>query len=71
MSIFDEVRAATQAVAAGAGRSVVRVGRAGGRGAGVVTGPGVVVTSAHNVRGDELTITFPGGREGGRRRQGR
>ena len=63
MSIFDELRTATATVATSAGAAVVRVGRAGGRGAGIVTAPGVVVTSAHNVRGEELTVTFPGGRE--------
>jgi serine protease Do len=63
MSIFEELRSATAEVAASAGRAVVRIGRAGGRGAGIVTGDGVVVTSAHNVRGGQVTITFPGGRE--------
>jgi serine protease Do len=63
VSIFEELRTATTSVATTAGRSVVRVGRAGGRGAGFVTQAGLVVTSAHNLRGDEVTVTFPGGRE--------
>lgn len=32
------------------------------RGSGVVIADGQVLTNAHNVRGDEVTVTFPGGR---------
>jgi serine protease Do len=62
MSILEELRTAVDSAAERAGSAVVRVGRAGGRGAGVVTGPGVVVTSAHNLRGEEITVTFADGR---------
>jgi serine protease Do len=40
-------------------------GRGGrfGRGAGVVVGPGLVVTNAHNLRGATVTVTFADGRQ--------
>jgi serine protease Do len=44
------------------GPSVVRVGRHGGRGGGIVIEPGAVVTNAHNLRGPEITVTFADGR---------
>jgi serine protease Do len=44
------------------GPSVVRVGRHGGRGGGLVIDPGTVVTNAHNLRGPEITVTFADGR---------
>jgi serine protease Do len=62
VSLFDELTETTGRVLAGAGRAVVRIGRAEGRGAGFVVGPGAVVTSAHNLRGEETTVTFADGR---------
>lgn len=62
MSLIDELSEAAAQVAAGAGGSVVRVGRDEGRGAGIVVAPGAVLTSAHNLRGDEITISFADGR---------
>src|SRR5579864_4968043 len=62
MSLLDELTGATGRVLAAAGGGVVRIGRAEGRGAGIVVGPGVVVTSAHNLRGEETTVTFADGR---------
>ena len=44
------------------GPSVVRVGRHGGRGGGLVIESGAVVTNAHNLRGPEITVTFADGR---------
>jgi serine protease Do len=44
------------------GPSVVRVGRHGGRGGGLVIEPGAVVTNAHNLRGPEITVAFADGR---------
>lgn len=41
---------------------MVRIGRDPGRGAGVVIAPGTVVTNAHNLRGEEVTIGFTDGR---------
>lgn len=62
MTVLTELSEAAAAVAANVGRSVVRIGRGGGRGCGVVLSPGVVATNAHNLRGDETSVTFFGGR---------
>lgn len=45
------------------GPSVVRVGRHGGRGGGIVIEPGAIVTNAHNLRGPEITVRFADGRQ--------
>ena len=62
MGALDELSAAARASPKGAGTAVVRVGRHGGRGCGVVIGPGQVLTNAHNLRGSEITVTFSGDR---------
>ncbi|HEY8868776.1 MAG TPA: trypsin-like peptidase domain-containing protein [Candidatus Limnocylindrales bacterium] len=61
MSLIDELQAAIENVAATAGPSVVGIGRHH-RGSGVVVGDGRVLTNAHNIRGDEVTVTFADGR---------
>lgn len=62
MSILDELAGATGRVAGAAGGAVVRIGRAEGRGTGIVIAAGTVLTSAHNLRGDEVTVSFGDGR---------
>jgi serine protease Do len=62
MSLFDELTERTGQVLTAVGPAVVRIGRAEGRGAGIVVAPGAVLTSAHNLRGDESTVTFADGR---------
>lgn len=62
MTVLDELAAAADRAGAAAGAAVVRIGRDPGRGTGVVTAPGVVVTNAHNLRGAETTVTFADGR---------
>jgi serine protease Do len=62
--MFEELEQAVGQVAAAVGPSVVRVGRGWGRGAGVVIADGIVLTNAHNLRGEETTITFADGRVG-------
>jgi serine protease Do len=62
MSFIEELAAATAAVAATAGTAVVRIGRHEGRGTGTVVAPNTVLTSAHNLRGEEVTVTFADGR---------
>jgi serine protease Do len=62
MSMIEELQAAASAVSMSVGPATVRIGRDGGRGAGVVTADGVVVTNAHNLRGPRVTITFADGR---------
>jgi serine protease Do len=55
-----------QAIAGAAervGRSVVGLGRGWGFGSGVVIADGQVLTNAHNLRRDEVTVTFADGRQ--------
>ena len=61
MSAIEEIGAAVAAVAASVGPSIVGIGR-NGRGSGVVTADGQVLTNAHNLRGSEVTVTFADGR---------
>ena len=62
MTILDEVGASIRQLAEGAGASVVGVGQRPGAGSGIVLGQGQVLTNAHNVRGDQVTVTFADGR---------
>jgi serine protease Do len=62
MAILDEVGASIKQVAEGAGASVVGIGQRWGAGSGIVLGEGRVLTNAHNVRGDQVTVTFADGR---------
>jgi serine protease Do len=62
MTILDEIQAGIRQVAEGAGPSVVGIGQRWGVGSGVVLGEGRVLTNAHNVRGDQVTVTFADGR---------
>ena len=61
MPFIEELTEATGRVAE-TGPAVVRIGRDGGRGAGTVIAPGLVLTSAHNLRGPEVTVSFSDGR---------
>ncbi len=62
MTILDEVGASIRQLAEGAGASVVGVGQRRGAGSGIVLVKGQVLTNAHNVRGDQVTVTFTDGR---------
>jgi S1-C subfamily serine protease len=62
MTILDEVGASIKQLAEGAGTSVVGIGQRWGAGSGIVLGEGRVLTNAHNVRGDRVTVTFADGR---------
>ncbi len=62
MSILDEVQASIRQLAEGAGASVVGIGQRWGLGSGIVLAEGRVLTNAHNVRGDQVTVTFADGR---------
>jgi len=62
MAILDEIGASIRQLAGGAGASVVGIGQRWGAGSGVVLGEGRVLTNAHNVRGDQVTVTFADGR---------
>jgi serine protease Do len=61
MSVIDELQTAIGAVSSKVAPSVVGIG-ARRRGSGVVIGDGKVLTNAHNLRGDEVTVTFADGR---------
>jgi serine protease Do len=62
MTILDEVGASIRQLAESAGASVVGIGQRWGTGSGIVLGTGQVLTNAHNVRGDQVTVTFADGR---------
>ena len=61
MAIIEELQASITAVTERVGPSVVGIGSRQ-RGSGLVVGDGKVLTNAHNVRGDEVTVTFADGR---------
>jgi S1-C subfamily serine protease len=58
-SVLEELSAAVKGAAENVGPSVVGVGAGG---SGVVVSSGVVVTNAHNLRGEETVVTFADGR---------
>jgi serine protease Do len=62
MTILDEIGASIRQLAEGAGASVTGIGQRWGAGSGIVLGQGQVLTNAHNVRGDQVTVTFADGR---------
>jgi serine protease Do len=62
MAILDEIGALIKRQAEGPGASVVGIGQRWGAGTGIVLSEGRVLTNAHNVRGDRVTVTFAGGR---------
>jgi len=61
MSVIEELQAAIEAVATTADPAVVGIG-SHQRGSGAIIGDGRVLTNAHNIRGDEVTVTFSDGR---------
>ena len=61
MSLLDDLSTAISAAAAAASPAVVGIG-ARLRGSGVVIEAGKVLTNAHNIRGEEVTVTFADGR---------
>lgn len=62
MAVLTELRDAIAKLAEDAGASVVGIGQRWGVGSGVVLAGDKVLTNAHNVRGDEVTVTFADGR---------
>jgi serine protease Do len=63
MSLAAELQTTVAELAEDVGRSVVGIGTRWGAGSGIVVGPGRVLTNAHNVRRDEVRVTFADGRE--------
>ena len=62
MTLVAELQETVSGVAARVGPSVVGLGRGWGVGSGVVIADGQVLTNAHNLHGDEVTVTFADGR---------
>jgi serine protease Do len=62
MSTLVDFESAIREAAEGVGPAVVGLGRGWSLGSGVVVGEGRVLTNAHNLRGEEVTITFADGR---------
>jgi serine protease Do len=62
MAVLEELTTSVRSVVERAGPAVVGLGRGWGRGSGVVIAPDRVVTNAHNLRGDEVAVTFADGR---------
>jgi len=62
MSVLDELQSAVSSAADTVGPSVVGLGRGWGRGSGVITVAGTVLTNAHVLRGEEVAVTFADGR---------
>lgn len=61
MSALDEIQSAIARISDAAGPGIVGIGRRQ-RGSGFVIATGQVLTNAHNVRGDEVLVTFRDGR---------
>jgi serine protease Do len=57
VTVIEELQTAVGSLAGRVGPSIVGIGR-GTRGSGVVLAPGKVLTNAHNLRGDQATVTF-------------
>ena len=62
MTTIEGLQEAVAGVAERVGPSVVGIGHHWARGSGVVIAPGRVLTNAHNLRGDAVTVTFTDGR---------
>ena len=63
MGILDEIQQAVEQVRERVGPAVVGVGNGWRGGSGVVVQNGLVLTNAHNLRGEGATVTFADGRE--------
>ena len=61
MTALEELQSAITTVADRVGPSIVSIG-SHHRGSGVVLADGKILTNAHNIRGDEVTVTFADGR---------
>lgn len=67
MSVLEELEETIQSAAERFGPAVIGLGSGWGRGSGFVIDSGRILTNAHNLRGDEVTVTFHDGRhESGR-----
>ena len=62
MAVLEEFENAIQTAVERTGPAVIGLGQGWGRGSGFVFDSGRILTNAHNLRGDEVTITFHDGR---------
>jgi serine protease Do len=62
MAVVEEMSAAIAGAAERVGPSVVGLGRGWGHGSGFVLANGLVLTNAHNLRSEEVTVAFADGR---------
>jgi serine protease Do len=62
MGALEDLEEATAGALDRAGSSVVGIGQRWAAGSGVVVAEGKILTNAHNVRGDEASVTFADGR---------
>ena len=63
MNGISDLQQTVERVVGDVGPSVVGLGRGWRFGSGIVVEPGKVLTSAHNLRRDEITVTFGDGRQ--------
>lgn len=62
MSVLEELEGTIQTAAERFGPAVIGLGQGWGRGSGFVFDSNRILTNAHNLRGDEVTVTFQDGR---------
>ena len=62
MAVLEELEQAVEATATNVGPSIVGVANGWRGGSGIVVGDGQVLTNAHNLRGDAVSVTFHDGR---------
>lgn len=62
MTVLAELETSIRGTAEAVGPAVVGLGRGWSLGSGVVVADGRVLTNAHNLRGEEVTVTFADGR---------
>jgi serine protease Do len=62
MEALNELQRIIQDLAASTGNKIVGVGQRWGVGSGIVLGTGQVLTNAHNLRGDDVSVVFADGR---------
>ncbi|HYB25981.1 MAG TPA: S1C family serine protease [Solirubrobacteraceae bacterium] len=62
MAVLEELEGAIQTAVERTGPAVIGLGQGWGRGSGFVFETNRILTNAHNLRGDEVTVTFGDGR---------
>jgi serine protease Do len=63
MAVLEEIEGTIQSAVERIGPAVIGLGQGWGRGSGFVIDANRVLTNAHNLRGDEVTVTFSDGRQ--------